>query len=224
MNVKPFGTAAIFQWSKEYLINVMSTGRNPVLTDPILINALFKIDRKDFVPNNYKNQAYADIDIDIGYEEKLSKPTAIIQMLSLLKPKFGGKYLDIGTGTGYTAVVLGFVAGNEGRVYTVERIQWLWEQARMNSTKYKEVNNVDYIYRDGMEGLMNQAPFDGIHVAFALEEVSETLKMQLNQEGGRLVCPTIDGNVKIIQRNGHSEFEEEIVHGVVFDKGKEGIA
>jgi len=224
MNIKPFGTAAIFQWTKEYLINVMSTGRSPVLTDPILINALYKIDRKDFVPSNYKTQAYADIDIDIGYDEKLSKPTAIIHMLALLKPKYGGKYLDIGTGTGYTAVVLGFVAGDQGKVYTIERIQWLWEQARMNSTKYKEVRNVDFLYRDGTEGLINQAPFDGIHIAFALAEVPEKLKMQLNQNGGRLVCPTVDGNVKVIERKGQNEFEEEIVQGFMFDKGKEGIA
>ena len=103
IDLTAFGNSSIFSWTKEYLIKVLTTGKNPVLSDPILVNALNFIDRKDFVPRDFEKKAYSDIEIDIGYGEKLTEPTIIAQMLALLKPKYGGKYLDIGTGTGYVA-------------------------------------------------------------------------------------------------------------------------
>ncbi|CAG1021171.1 partial Protein-L-isoaspartate O-methyltransferase, partial [Patescibacteria group bacterium] len=103
MKIQNFGTGAVFKWTKEYLVQVLTDGANPIVTDPLLINALNKIDRKDFLPDTLKNQAYNDVELEIGYSEVLNKPTIIAQMLALLKPKYGGRYLDIGTGTGYSA-------------------------------------------------------------------------------------------------------------------------
>jgi len=225
LNSKLVGTGMVFQWTKEYMVKVLTTGKNPIVTDPLLINALQKIDRQDFVPELLRKQAYADVELDIGYGEKLTKPTAIAQMLALLKPTYGGKYLDIGTGTGYAAIILGFVAGDQGHVYTIERVQWLWEMARDNSKKYQDVvKNVDYLYRDGIEGLLAKAPFDGIHITFALKEIPQNLLTQLKPNGGRLVVPTEDMNLKVIERKGLEEYEEEIVPGFLFDGYKEGIA
>lgn len=224
IDITKLGSGGVFQWSKEYLIKVLTTGRTPIVTDPLLINALQKIDRKDFLPDTLRAQAYADTELDIGYNEKLNKPTVIAQMLALLKPKYGRKYLDIGTGTGYSAAILAFVAGNDGFVYTIERVQWLWEQATQNLKKYPEIKNLDLLYRDGQEGLVAKAPYDGIHIAFAMENIPESLKMQLKTTDGRLVCPTIDMNLKIIERKGLEQFEEEIVPGFIFDKAKEGVA
>lgn len=219
---KAFGS--VFTWSKEYLISVLTTGKNPIITDPILINAINKIDRADFLPDNLKSQAYSDVELEIGYNEVISKPTIIAQTISILKPKFGGKYLDIGTGTGYLAMILAFVAGQEGHVYTIERVQYIWEKALTNSKKYQNLQNIDFLYRNGLEGLPAKAPFDGINVAFALESVPDVLKMQLSQNGGILVCPTLDMNLKVIKRKGLEEFEEEIIQGFVFYPGKLGIA
>jgi len=225
LNSKLVGTGMVFQWTKEYMVKVLTTGKNPIVTDPLLINALQKIDRQDFVPELLRKQAYADVELDIGYGEKLTKPTAIAQMLALLKPTYGGKYLDIGTGTGYAAIILGFVAGDQGHVYTIERVQWLWEMARDNSKKYQDVvKNVDYLYRDGIEGLLAKAPFDGIHITFAHKEIPQNLLTQLKPNGGRLVVPTEDMNLKVIERKGLEEYEEEIVPGFLFDGYKEGIA
>ncbi|MBE0573721.1 methyltransferase domain-containing protein [Candidatus Dojkabacteria bacterium] len=224
MKIQNFGTGAVFKWTKEYLVQVLTDGANPIVTDPLLINALNKIDRKDFLPDTLKNQAYNDVELEIGYSEVLNKPTIIAQMLALLKPKYGGRYLDIGTGTGYSAMILAFVAGDEGHVYTIERVQWLWEQASTYAKKYKDINNIDFLYRDGMDGLPQKAPFDGIHIAFALESVPENLKMQLKVNGGLLVCPTTDMNLRVIQRTAIDQYEEEIVPGFIFNKGKVGLA
>jgi protein-L-isoaspartate(D-aspartate) O-methyltransferase len=222
IDLNAYGTAQVFAWSKEYLLNVLITGKNPIVTDPVLINALKRIDRKDFVPYQLESKAYTDVELDIGYNEKLNKPTVIAQMLALLKPKYGGKYLDIGTGTGYSAMVLGFVAGDIGQVYSIERIQWLWEAARKNGSKYPDVKNVKFLYRDGMEGLIQQAPFDGIHIAFALDQVPENSKQQL-RVGGILVCPTTNMDLRVVHRESVEDFTEEIVPGVIFDKGKTGV-
>ena len=203
----------------------MSTGKDPILKDPLIINAFTQIDRSDFVPELLKSKAYNDLELDIGFNEKLSRPTVIAQMIALLQPKLGGKYLDIGSGTGYSAAVLGFIVGENGKVYSLERVQWLWEQARSNIQKYpKLVQNVQYVYKDGLEGLVNQAPFDGIHIAFAIDKIPESLLMQLKMDGGRLIAPTTDLSIRIIQRNSKDDYEEEIVPGFTFEKFKEGIA
>jgi len=224
MNTNSYGSSAVFKWTKEYLVQLMTSGKDPIITDPLLINALQKIDRKDFVPRLLESQAYSDVELDIGYGEKLNKPTIIAQMLSYLKPKYGGRYLDLGTGTAYVAGVLGFVSGDTGKVFSIERVQWLWEQARTNIQKYKELSNVQLIYRDGVEGLVNQAPFDGIHIGFSLEEIPEKLKLQLRVGGGRLVCPTNDNYLRVIERKTIEEFEEERIPGFMIDKVKDGMA
>jgi len=220
-------SSSIFKWTKEYLVELLSTGpdpAHPILTDELLINAMNKIDRKDFVPEDYKNKAYDDLEIPIGYNEKLSRPTLIAEMLATLKPKFGGKYLDLGTGTGYSAAILAFVAGNQGKVFSIERVQWIWEIARNNIKKYPDLRNIELLYRDGAKGLQGQAPFDGIHVAFSMDEVPEELKLQLNTNGGRLVCPLSDNNLKIIDRKGVDDFTEETVPGFFIEGVKLGMA
>ncbi|MEP7104180.1 MAG: protein-L-isoaspartate O-methyltransferase [Candidatus Dojkabacteria bacterium] len=226
MNIKinPYGTANVFSWTKEYLLSVLISGKSAILTDPLLINAFRTVDRKDFVPEKTANMAYGDYEIDIGYSEKLNKPTIIAQMLSYLSPMFGGKYLDVGTGSGYTAAILGFCAGDAGKVYSIERVQWIWEMARLNLKKYPNLKNIELLYRDGSEGLIQKAPFNGIHIAFADDEIAERLKMQLSTEGGILVHPTTSNDLKIITRNDIESFEEKIVSGFIFDKLKVGVA
>lgn len=224
MKIRNVNTASVFKWTKEYLIKVLTQLRNPIVTDPMIVNALNRIDRKDFLPDTLKNQAYNDIELEVGYNQVLNKPTVIAQMIALLKPKFGGRYLDIGSGTGYSALILAFVSGDEGHVYSLERVQWLWEQASMNAKKYPEIKNIDFLYRDGNAGLPQKAPFDGIHIAFAMESIPENLKMQLKINGGRLVCPTTDMNLRVIERKSIDQYEEEIVPGFIFNKGAEGLA
>lgn len=224
INTSFYGNSAVFSWTKDYLLTVLMTGKTPILTDPLLINAFKTVDRVNFVPELFQKQAYGDYELDIGYGEKLNKPTTVAQMISYLKPQFGGKYLDVGTGTGYVAAILGFCAGDNGRVYSMERVQWLWEMARENMKKVPAIKNVELLYRDGMEGLIQKAPFDGIHISFFMQEIPEQLKRQLRIGGGILVCPTPDHNLKIIERKGESDFVEEIVQGFVFDSAKVGTA
>jgi len=214
-----------FSWSREYLISVLTEGKKPVLTDPLIINAFIKVDRSDFVPLEYKNKAYEDIEIDIGFGEKLTRPSIIAQTISLLAPEYGGVYLDIGTGSGYTSAILGFIAGEEGKVISLERVQWLWELARRNIAKYgSEIKNVSILYRDGLDGLQANAPYDGIHITFTIDDVSDSLKKQLKVNGGKLVYPSKDYNLHVLTRKSIDDWEEEIISGAWFKEGKVGIS
>lgn len=217
-------SSAVFKWSKDYLIEILTSGREAILSDPLLINAFQKVDRKHFVPREFQNRAYDDIEVPIGYNEKLNKVTLAAQLIAYLKPKFGGKYMDLGTGTGYSAAVIAFVAGDKGIVYSIERVQWIWDLARENLKKIPGIRNIKLIYKDGIEGLPNQQPFDGIHISFGLNNVPEKLKYQLNPNGGILVCPLTNNYIKIITRKGKEEFEEREVPGFFVDPGRQGIA
>lgn len=215
----------VFKWSKEYLVKILSEGNNPILKDPILMNAFNVVDRKDFVPLNLVSQAYNDVELDIGYGERLSKPTIIAHMISLLNPKVGGKYLDLGSGTGFSAAIIAYVTGNTGKVYSIERTQWLWETARTNIQKYRDLKDIiQFVYRDGSDGLVNQAPFDGIHISYAIDNVSENLKMQLKMEGGILVHPDTQGYLRVIKRTSLNDFEEERIPGFILQLGKSGVS
>jgi protein-L-isoaspartate(D-aspartate) O-methyltransferase len=215
--------AGVFQWDRDYLFKYLTTGRDPVLTNSKIITAFRNIDRAEFLPYKLKDQAYQDIDLDIGYGENITRPSIIGEMLELLRPKTGGKYLDIGSGTGYFAMLLGFVVGPQGKVFSLDRIQWLWEQCRQNAAKYKDITNVSFLYRDGMEGLIQQAPFDGIHISFSMPQVSETLKNQLSPDRNILVMPTTNHDIRVLERNG-DDFVEEIVPGYVFKEGRAGVS
>ncbi len=219
-----FGGAKVFTWNKDYLFQVLTSGKKPPISSPKVALAFRKLDRKDFVPLEFRDSAYMDVDLDIGYGEKFTRPTVLGQMASLMNIRYGGNYLDIGTGTGFFACVIAFIAGQEGNVYSLERIQWLWEYARGVYGRYKEIcPNVTFLYRDGMEGLPQKAPFDGIHVSFAMEDVPVNLRNQLSING-KMIMPTTDGNLRLVTRLDSDNFEEEIIPGFVFSQGKVGVA
>lgn len=223
VDIKTLGSGTAFVWTREYLYNLLTKSKNAPLYSPKIMAAFQYLDRKDFIPEEFKDKAYQDIDLEIGYGENFTRPSTLAQIAELLKPKQGGKYLDIGTGTGFLAMVLGFVSGQTGKIVSIERVQWLWELARKNSTKYRDINNVSFLYRNGLEGLPQQAPYDGIHISFAIDNLPETLKMQLNPNGGILVYPTLENELKVIERMGE-DYIEEIVPGFIFKEGKVGVA
>jgi len=221
-DIDKFGSYNVFKWTHDYLMKVLSTGKNPILKKQNLLTAFRKIKREDFVPENLRSSAYEDTDINIGYGCLLNKPTVIAEMLSLMAPAWGGTYLDIGTGSGYIAALLGVAAGETGKVYSIERVQFLVDIAKLNLAKYSEVKNVTIYLKDGSAGLKEMAPYDGIHISFAFEQVPDIISNQL-KIGGRLICPTVDDDVRVVERISDNQFKENIVKGYFFDEGKEGI-
>ncbi len=222
ISVDDFGGSGVFAWSHKYLNQVLTTGEDPVVKNPLLKSALMKIQREDFVPESSKGKAFQDIDVLLEDGEVLNKPTLIAEMLELLDIKESGKYLDIGTGSGWLAALLGASVGPKGVVYSMERLESIARKAVDNIRKYPDLQNVLVIFRDGSNGLPEYSPYDGIHVSVAMEEVPVVIKSQL-AVGGRLVIPTIQKDVRLIVRISQHEYRESVHPGYYFDPIKEGV-
>lgn len=221
-----YGAPSAFAWTHSYLIKALTTGKRPIITDPLLIRAFNLIKRGDFAPAEHQALAYTDKEIPLGFREVMLRPSLLARMMQLLKMRPGGKYLEIGSGSGYSAAILGTVA-SEGKVYTLERIQWLWETTRQNLAKYPKLNNVTALYRDGTSGLLDQVPYDGIIINFALqpgevETTIETLQQQLKLRTGKLVYAS-NQYIRVITRHDIDDFEEEIAFSDVLPFGSAGL-
>ena len=206
-----YPVSANLNWTKEHLMQILCGGSKPLIVDPLIINAFNQINRKDFVPENLRYLSYNDISIEIGNNVVLNKPTTIGEMLTCLKPKFGGKYLVLGTATGYEALLLSVITGETGKVYSLESVQWIHTFARKNLLEYPKIRNVEMLIRDPHKGLIEKAPYDGILMTKVGEDVEQKVLEQLTVNSGRLVLLRKDYNVSIIERKSADIFEEEIV-------------
>jgi protein-L-isoaspartate(D-aspartate) O-methyltransferase len=221
-DIDSFGGSGVFSWTHKYLNQVLTTGQYPVVKNPLLKKALLKIQREDFVPAVAKDKAFQDIDVLIEDGTILNKPTLICEMLELLDIKESGKYLDIGTGSGWLASLIAEAVGPKGVVYTMERIESIARKAVQNIRKYPELVNLFVIFRDGSNGLTEYAPYDGIHMSVAMSQIPVVIKSQL-AIGGRMVIPTLQNDIRLIVRVSQNEFRESVHQGYYFDPIKEGI-
>ena len=155
------------------------------IVDEVVLSAMNDIPRHIFVDEALSSRAYEDISLPIGFGQTISQPYIVARMIELAR---GGKSiaqaLEIGTGCGYQAAVLGRVAKS---VYSVERIAPLIAKARKNLREIR-LNNVKVKYADGSLGLTEFAPFNAIVMAAAATHIPEELLAQLAM-GGRLVMP-----------------------------------
>ena len=222
INIDTYGGSSVFTWSHKYLYQVLTSGDDPVVKNPLLKKALLNVQREDFVPENQKGNAFQDLDVQLDQGSVLNKPTLIAEMLELLNIKESGKYLDVGTGSGWLAALLGYAVGSKGVVYSMERLESVAKQAVNNIKQYSELNNVLVIFRDGTSGLPEYAPYDGIHMSIAMSEIPVIIKSQL-AIGGRLVIPTVQKDVRLIVRISQTEYRESVHPGYYFDPAKEGV-
>lgn len=153
--------------------------------NPDVLRAMRTVPRHEFVPQDYLHQAYADHPLPIGYGQTISQPYIVAWMTELLELKPGEKVLEIGTGSGYQAAVLGELGYVE--VYSIEIIPELAERAAqtLNRLGYTEVHTTQ---GDGYFGWEEYAPYDAIIVTAAPDHLPLPLVQQL-VEGGRLVIP-----------------------------------
>ena len=175
--------------------------------DAKVLAAMDAVPRHLFMESAFASQAYIDASLPIGYHQTISQPYIVARMIEILRANCNGgllqRVLEIGTGCGYQAAVLAQVALE---VYSIERIKPLHELARTNLRPMR-IANVRLHYGDGMLGLPQVAPFDGIILAAAGLEVPQLLLEQLTI-GGRLVAPVGDRHqvLQLIERTGQREW------------------
>jgi protein-L-isoaspartate(D-aspartate) O-methyltransferase len=150
-----------------------------------VLRAMRTVPRQDFVPPEYRDQAYKDHPLPIGYGQTISQPYIVAWMTELLELQPGEKVLEIGTGSGYQAAILAELGYVD--VYSIEIVPELADSAaaRLKELGYDEVHVKQ---GDGYYGWPENAPFDAIIVTAAPDHLPAPLAGQL-AEGGRLVIP-----------------------------------
>ena len=154
------------------------------IEDERVIEAMLKVERRLFVPKEYRIEAYEDTPLPIGYSQTISQPYIVALMTELSKIDSTSIVLEIGTGSGYQAAILAEIADF---VFTIEIIPPLAERAKklLDSLGY---DNIELRCGDGFHGWPEKAPFDAIVVTAAPARIPEPLLSQL-ADGGRLVVP-----------------------------------
>jgi len=195
--------------NQELVKYLKSTG---VLKSPQIVRAFEKIDRADFVREDFVDDTYGDYPLPIGLGQTISQPTTVAFMLELLEPKEGEKILDVGTGSGWTAALLGVIVGRSGRVLGTELVPELVEFGRANLLKCG-IPNVRILQAGKTLGLPGEELFDRILVSASAEKPPRELINQL-KIGGVMVVPILNSIWRITKMS--KEIKKEEFPGFVF--------
>ena len=185
------------------------------LHDKVVLDAINKVSREEFVPTDLVEFAYQDTPLPIAASQTISQPYIVALMTAALDLKAEDRVLEVGTGSGYAAAILAEIADE---VYSIERHKILADSARERLIQlgYK---NTYVLHGDGSLGWSEHAPFDAIVVAAGGPEVPLQLKEQL-AIGGRLVIPVGTSlrsqHLLKVTRVSDNEYVEEDLGGVRF--------
>src|SRR5690606_22918392 len=167
-----------------------------------VLRAMRAVHRHQLVPEEYRRVAYQDTPLPIGNEQTISQPYIVALMTELIQPENAMKVLEIGTGSGYQAAVLGEIVDE---VYTLEIIPELGQRAEKDLKKLG-YDNIHVRIADGYIGWEEHAPFDAIVVtAAAKNDIPPSLIRQL-KSGGRMVIPVDAGGLShelvLVEKSG----------------------
>jgi protein-L-isoaspartate(D-aspartate) O-methyltransferase len=179
------------------------------IRDERVLAAMAKVPREEFVPENFRNQAYADQPIPIGHDQTISQPFIVALMTEQLHPQPTDRVLEIGTGSGYQTAVLAELVKD---IYTIEIYDPLAQaaSARLSRLGYK---NAHVKNGDGYSGWPEVAPFDAVIVTCAPDKVPPPLAAQL-KNGGRMIIPVgagLDQQLFLLLKNDGQLAERAIL-------------
>jgi protein-L-isoaspartate(D-aspartate) O-methyltransferase len=195
----PFVRQEKFSKLREEMVTDQIANRD--VRDTKVLEAMRKVPRHLFVPENYVDAAYDDGPLPIGYGQTISQPYIVALMTELAGVSRSSRVLEVGTGSGYQAAVLAEIVD---KVHTIEVIKELGDAAR-ERLKTLGYANIEVRIGDGYYGWEEYAPFDAIIVTAAAEHVPPPLIRQL-KEGGKIIIPI-----------GHAFWVQDLV--VVAKKG-----
>lgn len=184
------------------------------IRDPRVLERVRQVPRHLFVDEALSSRAYEDTALPIGHGQTISQPYVVARMTeALIEQGPLDHVLEIGTGSGYQTAIL---APLVRRVYTVERVEALLNQARERFRTLR-MRNIRTKYADGTVGLPEYGPYDGIVVTAAPEAIPQELVDQL-RVGGRMVLPTGSRDAQALVRVTRTKGgqETELLERVVF--------
>ena len=183
--------------------------------DQFVVNALRRVDRSEFVPEEQRRFAFANQPLEIGHGQTISQPFIVALMTHVLELESTDDVLEIGTGSGYQAAILGVLVEN---VYTIEIVEPLAREAesRLEDLGYE---NVAVRVGDGWFGWPERAPFDKIMVTAVAPKLPPELIAQL-KVGGKMVLPVGDYDgyqeLVLVEKTSESELERRVILPVRF--------
>lgn len=151
--------------------------------DPVILETMMTVPREEFVPNEYRSLAFADMNIPIGENQVMMQPKVEARMLQALAPQDAELALEIGAGTGFVAALL---ARHAQHVHTIDLREAFVELAHENLRRNR-ISNVEAWTADGSEGWNDGYEYDRIFVSGALVENANDYRDML-KIGGRLVA------------------------------------
>ena len=192
-------------WQRQQMVCQQLQGRG--IVDERVLGVMARLPRQHFIPAEFRGEAYQDQPVAIGWGQTISQPYIVALMTEKLQVESGHRVLEIGTGCGYQTAILACLAGE---VYTVERIESLYEQSRRNLAVF-DFKNITYQLGDGTQGWSiagnqglgkagdkGEVIFDRILVAAAAEEAPRVLLDQLAPEGKMVIPVGADNNQKLL--------------------------
>jgi protein-L-isoaspartate(D-aspartate) O-methyltransferase len=188
----------------QFLFALRSNG----ITDSRVLTAMEKIDRGLFVRGLFADRAYEDMPLPIECGQTISQPSIVGMMTQALRVNSRDKVLEVGTGSGYQAAILGLLAR---RIYTVERHKKLVQDAKLLFESL-DLGNITCMLADGSFGLPDQAPFDRILVTAAAEDPPSPLMEQL-KVGGIMVLPvgqsdTVQNLIRVTRTENGYDYDD----------------
>jgi protein-L-isoaspartate(D-aspartate) O-methyltransferase len=175
------------------------------IRDERVLAAMAAVPRDVFVPPELRSEAWVNTSLPIGSGQTISQPYVVARMCELLELRGDETVLDVGTGSGYHAAVLGRLAAT---VVSIERHASLSREAEAAIAE-AGVDNVTLIVGDGSLGHPAAAPYDAINVAAgSAQGVPPALAQQL-ADGGRMVIPSGDAQRLVLIRRHGDRLEQE---------------
>lgn len=202
---------AFYQTERERMVSEQLASRT--IRDLRVLEAMRSVPRERFVPPEHRHLAYADGPLPIGEGQTISQPFIVALMTQLLELQGDETVLEVGTGSGYQAAVLAYMAKS---VHTIERHTPLARRAEKAISRLG-LENIHFHVGDGTQGYPPAAPYEGIIVTAAAPEVPRPLLDQL-AAGGRLVIPVGGRRGQYLQRwrRFGDEYKSEILEPVAF--------
>lgn len=179
--------------------------RDQGIADEVVLSVMNTIPRHLFIEEALASRAYEDVSLPINFGQTISSPWIVARMSELLRVNSNlDKVLEIGTGCGYQTAILAKLVR---QVYSIERIGPLLTRTRIRLHKL-QIRNIFLKHADGMLGLPEAGPFDGIIMTAVTAHIPPVLLNQLAL-GGRIVFPkgSRKQNLCMIERNTQGYIE-----------------
>jgi protein-L-isoaspartate(D-aspartate) O-methyltransferase len=191
-----------FSSLREKMVEVQIAGRG--IKNAKVLDAMGKVPRHFFVPEELRDSAYVDGPLPIGSGQTISQPYIVAYMTEILELSGAERVLEVGTGSGYQTAVLAEIVKD---VFTIEVVSTLSQRAQdvLKSLGYA---NIQFKIGDGTRGWKDFAPYDAIMVTAAPGSVPKVLQEQL-QVGGRMIIPIgVDYQELVLVRREERTFKE----------------